>query len=302
MSSELENFFLTLKNPNFLAMKLLLNVFNRMKLDDVSKKIIDNIDVLSSYNISLVDSGSSYNYVFSEDDLSSIEFAISKIGTEYFACHEFGHLLLDLFAMGEVPENYMEVNQLCIQRLMAREEEVSRMIKGFTYEVFNNFTEGINKPIEFLERHPEFVNDYFKENPSASRSDLLGEAVGGYFKLFSTFDKRADDYNRIGNIIDGMFHGSNPFSTYYGNHELYPVISMHDEEYFTEDDNGEIVAGFEEQFADYLVLRIYGDEMTGTVNTIRNLVGDEWFAMMDKFYEGIVDRIVSKEKNFQHKS
>lgn len=53
-----------------------------------------------------------------------------------------------------------------------------------------------------------------------------------------------DDYNRVSNIIEAIFHGNNPFYLSYGNSGLFPVISLHDSEYYTEDDNGPVVARF----------------------------------------------------------
>lgn len=159
-----------------------------------------------------------------------------------------------------------------------------------------------NKSFEFLERHPEFVRDYYNNNPDADRSCLFADVVSKYSRQLFVFDRKIDDYNRIGNIIDGMFHGSNPFALDYGNPDFYPVISMHDVDYFLNDSNGKFVAVFEEQFADYLVLRVYGDQMTGAVNTLHNLVGDEWFSMMDKFYETVAERVCKKDKVYQYKN
>lgn len=61
MSSDREPFFRILESPNYLAMKLLLDVFNRMKItNDSSQKIIDNISAFFDYNIRLIDSESLY--------------------------------------------------------------------------------------------------------------------------------------------------------------------------------------------------------------------------------------------------
>lgn len=300
MSNDMECFFKTLENPNYLAMKMLLDVFNRMEIaDDSSRKIIDNISAFSDYHIRFIDSGTLSNYVFSEDDLSNIDFAISGMGNEYSTCHEFGHLLLDIFAKGELPENYSEVNALCVKRLMEREDDVENMLQGFTFHVFQKLTEGINKPIEFLDRYPEFVTEYLKKYPEKNRIELLQDAISDYHVFLSSFDRRIIDYNLVSNIIDAMFHGNNPFYSAYGNSEVFPVISMHNVEYYTEDDNGVEVAGFEEQFAEYLVLRLYGNEKRGAINTVFNLVGSEWFDMMDKFYDIVIDRVVER-RNSDH--
>lgn len=47
------------------------------------------------------------------------------MGTKYFMCHEFGHLLLDIFARGELLENYSQVNALRVKRLVERKKDVA---------------------------------------------------------------------------------------------------------------------------------------------------------------------------------
>ena len=57
MSEELKSFFQSFEEPNFLAMKLLLGVFNKMNCtDDVGRKIVSNINTLSKYNLKLLSS------------------------------------------------------------------------------------------------------------------------------------------------------------------------------------------------------------------------------------------------------
>lgn len=122
MQKSFEKFFLNLNNPNFLAMKLLLGLFNKFEDDACSRRIVDNIGVLSQYDIRLIYSDDSYNYVYSEDDLSRIDYAITTSASEEIACHEFGHLLLDLFARGEAPEEFSEVNESIKKRLVDNKE------------------------------------------------------------------------------------------------------------------------------------------------------------------------------------
>ena len=269
--------------------------------DSSSKKIIDNISILSEYDLKFIYSKCAFNYVFSEDDLSKIEYAISTTASTFVACHEFGHLLLDIFARGELPEDYERVNKLCTKRLLAKKELVSSLLQRYRDNAFASLMSEIEEPLSYYERHKDFAEEYLRENPEADESEMIQDAIIEHFALISSFDKKIDSYNRIGNIIDGMFHGNNPFYLDYGNDQFHPVLSMHDCEYFTEDDNGPIVAGFEEQFADYLVLRIYRDEMKQTINVLQSLIGSEWFDMMDKHYDKISDRISTDSKVYQYK-
>lgn len=76
---------------------------------------------------------------------------------------------------------------------------------------------------------------------------------------------------------------------------------MHHDEYFETGDYGREVMGFEEQFADYLVLRTYSKKMREANSTLRELLGDEWFQMMDKFYDKVTGRISERVKTHQYK-
>ena len=54
MEEKIHNFFLSRRDINFSTMKLLNSVFKKMSInDDASRSIIENLDVLSSYNIIL---------------------------------------------------------------------------------------------------------------------------------------------------------------------------------------------------------------------------------------------------------
>lgn len=301
MTSDIRDFFLQLKNPNYLAMKLLLDVFNRMMIsDDVSKNIIDNISVLSQYNIRLVDSNSMFNFVYTEDDLSEVKFAISKASQEEIVCHEFGHLLLDLFFDGNLPEEYIEVNKKAIKRMIENKDNISDMLGSFRDELYQGLIDNVGEAFEFVDRNPEVYQEYIKLNPEAGKEEFIGDVIADYYCFMSNLDRKSSNYNRIGNIIDSMFHGENPFYELYGNEEIFPLIASHDKTYFIKDEHGPEFAGFEEQFAEYLVLRLYGDNMSDVVSTVRMIAGDEWFLMMDKVYEDISLKISEDVKVYQY--
>ncbi len=50
-----------------------------------------------------------------------------------------------------------------------------------------------------------------------------------------------------------------------------------------------------------MVLRLYGDRMVEVINTMPNLIGDEWFEMIGSFHETVVSRVAEKNKFFQDK-
>lgn len=216
MRKSIEEFFLGLKEPNFLAMKLLLALFEKFEDDEVSRRIVDNISELSQYDIRLIYSDDSCNYVYSEDDLSRIDYAITTCGSEEVACHEFGHLLLDVFARGELPEEFSKVNAICKKNLLKNKEKVSQLLKNYCDETFKKITADIIEPLGFYNRHPKLRDKYFLKHPNHNDDDMVQDILVDHFALVSTFDREIDNYNRIANIIDAVFCGDNPFGLIMG--------------------------------------------------------------------------------------
>lgn len=301
MQKNYEEFFLGLKEPNFLVMKLLYELFQKFESDELSRRIVDNISVLSQYDIRLLYGEDSSNYVYSKDDLSRIDYAITTCGSKQIACHEFGHLLLDLFARGEVPEEFSEVNEECKKRLTDNKEGISCLLRQYCDETFKKLMVDITNPLGFYNRHPELRDEYFKKHPESSEDDLVEDILIDHFNLISSFDRNIDNCNRVANIIDAIFCGNNPFFLEYGNEHIDPVLAMHHDEYFETGDYGPLVMGFEEQFADYLVLRTYPEEMKEARCVLREILGDEWFSMMDNFYDKVTSRVCEKGKVYQYK-
>ena len=64
MRKNVEEFFLSMKEPNFLAMKLLLELFKKFEYDSCSRRIVDNLNILSPYEIRLIYSKGPDNYMF----------------------------------------------------------------------------------------------------------------------------------------------------------------------------------------------------------------------------------------------
>lgn len=303
MRENIKEFFLGLEEPNFLAMKLLFGVFKRFENGDkCSQKIVDNIGLFSKYNIRLLHSKDSCNSVFTTDDLSRIDFSIAESGTEEIVCHEFGHLLLDIFARGEVPDEYSEVNKLCRKRLLMNEEEVFELLELYRDITFAKITENLDEPLGFCNRHPEYRELYFIENPEAIEEDLINDILIEHFALVANIDQDIEQYSKVSNIIDSIFCGDNPFCFAYGNDEIDPILAMHCDEYFEDADFGPDVLGFEEQFADYLVFRTFPEKMNEAKAVLYNLLGQEWFTMMNRFYEKVTDRIGDDKKVYQYKN
>ena len=295
MQKKYEEFFLSLNKVEFLPMKLLYSLFQRFEEDSVSRRITDNISVLSQADIRLINSEEAFSYIDWYDNAKRIDFAIQISGTEEVACHEFGHLLLQLFARGEIPNEFLSVNRKCKKKILNKKMFVSSLISGYRDVASSKMMEDIDWVLDFYKRHPELKVDLDDEDEAIE--DLLEE----HYALVSAFDGDIDNYNKVSNIIDSIFCGNNPFFLEYGNEDIECVLSMHPDDYFKDAYYGKYVASFEEQFADYLVLRTYPEKFSEARGVLTKLLGDEWFEMMDKFYDKVTRRIGNKGKVYQHK-
>lgn len=301
MRKNVEEFFLSMKEPNFLAMKLLLELFKKFEYDSCSKRIVDNLNILSPYEIRLIYSKGPDNYMFVSPEIERVEFGITSSCSERIMCHEVGHLVLDLYARGEVPEEFEEFNLMCQKKLMKRSKLVRELLGAYRDDTYDNLIEDRDSIMDFYNNNPSEKELYFIEYPEKTEEDLKEELILEHNELVSATNVNIDNYNRVANIIDAIFHGDNPFWLEYGNEDIDPILAMHNDEYFEKGDFGPSVLGFEEQFADYLVLRTFPEEMAEANQVLRDLLGDEWFTMMDNYYDKVTSRISEKGKVYQHK-
>ena len=105
----------------------------------------------------------------------------------------------------------------------------------------------------------------------------------------------------ISNIIDSIFFNDGNFFESFGVDEYFPVLSMHDDDYFDNDPSGCNQVSFEEQFADYVALRLYGDRLEFATDVLHDILGEEWFEMMDQHYRKVASKITEKGKELVKK-
>lgn len=298
---EAKDFFRKMPNDtDYLGMKLLSAVFSRMNSsDEFSKKIVTNLSGISSCNIRIINSSDMLNSVLTSDDKSTSRMKISLSAHEMIVAHEFGHLLLDLFSNSELPSRYMEVNQGVRDRLINNYGEVSSELWNYSNFLYEKLIESIEEPMDFIKRNPEYFLEFREKYEDVSENDYISSVIGDYLIYMSNFDENGFGYNIVSNILDSSFHGDNPFLVYYGNQEISPLLTARDSEYFLEDDNGKYFAGFEEQFADYLVMKLYRDKLFSTINKLEYFIGRDWFIMMDEYYKLISNRVEEKAKSYR---
>lgn len=298
---EVKEFFKRMpEDTNYLGMKLLSDVFFRMNSSDkASKNIITNLDGFSAHNIRIIESVDMLNSVFTSDDKANSRMKISLSCQEMIMAHEFGHLLLDLFSDSKLPKEYMEVNHDVQNKLVYNFSRVSLELSNYSDIIYEKLISNIEEPMEFIKRNPFELSKFFQKYEDVTENDYISSIIGDYLIYMSNFDIESYGYNKISNIIDGSFHGTNPFLEFYGNSNIFPILTSREEEYFLEDLNGKYFAGFEEQFADYLVMKLYNDRLYSYIDKLKSFIGEEWFIMMDNYYELISIKVFEKAKSYR---
>lgn len=298
---EVKEFFKRMpEDTNYLGMKLLSDVFFRMNSSDkASKNIITNLDGFSAHNIQIIESVDMLNSVFTSDDKVNSRMKISLSCQEMIMAHEFGHLLLDLFSDSKLPKEYMEVNHDVQNKLVYNFSRVSLELSNYCNIIYEKLISNIEEPMEFIKRNPFELSKFFQKYEDVTENDYISSIIGDYLIYMSNFDIESYGYNKISNIIDGSFHGTNPFLEFYGNSNIFPILTSREEEYFLEDLNGKYFAGFEERFADYLVMKLYNDRLYSYIDKLKSFIGEEWFIMMDNYYEMISIKVFEKAKIYR---
>ncbi len=298
---EVKEFFKRMpEDTNYLGMKLLSDVFFRMNSSDkASKNIITNLDGFSAHNIQIIESVDMLNSVFTSDDKANSRMKISLSCQEMIMAHEFGHLLLDLFSDSKLPKEYMEVNHDVQNKLVYNFSRISLELSNYCNIIYEKLISNIEEPMDFIRRNPLELSKFFQKYEDVTENDYISSIIGDYLIYMSNFDIESYGYNKISNIIDGSFHGTNPFLEFYGNSNIFPILTSREEEYFLEDLNGKYFAGFEEQFADYLVMKLYNDRLYSYIDKLKSFIGEEWFIMMDNYYELISIKVFEKAKSYR---
>lgn len=299
--------------------------------DEISVKIAENIDhLLNASNISSLNFKKTEQFTgtkFSNYDSVSYgngSFIFDEFGTsQRIYTHEVGHLLNNFNGI-KIPEEFEEVSRKMVENLNTNTEEISGFLnhvkdykRKFVLESLKKAQDSVNNlPKEEIDL---FVNKCLSStNPSLEISinakeagfsqskidDLLKEMkngitedvkyqIGRIYKvnlanILLQIDELNDhemmQYDIITCIIDSIYNGKNPY--YY---RLYAPNAMrsHKPECFQKKQTN----GFDEQFADYVSLRVNADVYQPAINYLKGILGNEWFEMMDKRYREISTEI-----------
>lgn len=193
----------------------------------------------------------------------------------------------------------MEVNHDVQNKLVYNFSRISLELSNYCNIIYEKLISNIEEPMDFIRRNPLELSKFFQKYEDVTENDYISSIIGDYLIYMSNFDIESYGYNKISNIIDGSFHGTNPFLEFYGNSNIFPILTSREEEYFLEDLNGKYFAGFEEQFADYLVMKLYNDRLYSYIDKLKSFIGEEWFIMMDNYYELISIKVFEKAKSYR---
>lgn len=299
--------------------------------DETSVKIAENIDhLLNASNISslsFLKTPIYKNTSFHHGD--SAKYGLGSAIFDEFGrsletyTHEVGHLLNNFNGI-KIPKEFDEVSSKVIQNMDNNAEKIKEFLNHVKEYKLKTIPESLKRAQEYINKIPkeeidQFVNDCLSSKDplmeieiqasqagfSKNKIDtIVNEAkngitddvkyqIGRIYKIkvaniLTTIDYENDHemmlYNMITGIIDSVYNGKNPY--YYS---MYAPNAMrsHGPEYFQKKQTN----GFDEQFADYVSLRLNSDVYQPATNYLKKILGEDWFEMMDKHYKEIGEEI-----------
>lgn len=314
-------------NSEYTVMRNVYQVLEKMQIsqDKASNIISSNLSKafpLDSHILSFFKTDNTYGTSFSYVDTAKQGIFKGQISdTNEVTSHEFGHLLFDVID-SSVSEDYIQIRENIVNKLSSNEQYVSFLNEATSYLKSlkeESFKEARNYESTHSEVIKEEVSSIVKSwNEIENLCKSLNLAQDGILKMKAYFEegntpkleanvtkllsiKRADDtfqtnrrvdrqamqIDMITGVIDSIFDGKNPY------YELYKKgdLRLHKMEYFQKREN----IGFNEQFADYTAMRIYGEEYAVAKTFLENTIGKEWFNMMNNKYETIASKLITMD-------
>lgn len=308
---------------HFSSMKLLKDIFYKMEIseDKVSHQIVKNINNIfncekvskyffvetDGYMSDLFANYDAVNYGVGTGIKTNLDSTIELIS------HELGHFFFDIVGDKEIPCDYYDIQNQVLQNLNMHSLEVINFL-NYAKDYKNKLKqESILEAQKYIENHEEekalFVDETLKSLSHlihAARAVRLSQAdidslVCEYLadknesfickvkkiyewqiedQIFSRnqrFDHESQILDMVTGLIDSMYNGMNP---YYDNIYEPNLLRGHPPFYFEEVKT----RGFDEQFADYVALRINEDTYVSAISLLKKWVGSDWFTMMEKYY------------------
>ena len=239
--------------------------------------------------------------------------------------HEFGHMLLGVLDYAK-PGDYSQIHEITTDRLNRHKAEVESFLHE-AVEYRNSFKQKSNAQADaWIVSHQaeirEMANDIFEKNQvydfisifkestqeeikdlqykakyDANKEVYRQELIEKLIPLVEKterlkinyqnqlYDHQMQQIDMITGVIDSVYGGNNPYYDYY----VENVLRYHSKEYFQKNKMFE----FDEQFADYTAMRIYGEQYAIAEKFLNNVLGDEWFNMMDAKYNSLADKLAN---------
>ena len=324
------SFFNTVnENSDQNALKMVNEVINDMcNSNDIDiKKIANNLHYIEINNGSILfkNNNTNKNYFCKNNEFGSPVIMLNVNSEKNVVAHEFGHLIQDLVDES-FPNDYEEVKNISINNLktnaIAYKQLLDKYIERYNIisdKVLNELQEFKNNNLElFKKMEHEILDDKDKSEAfilkhaaalsEKDRNDLLKSPVS--LSNFINQNILMDQYNEkmlqarmsdnylsqiviVNDIIKSIYDGEKISIINEDKYVLFDdAIYNHTDEYY----NLEVKMNFKEQFANYMELKIYPEKYMQTINTLKSLIGDEWFQMMDEKFKKIAN-IMSNEEN-----
>ena len=137
----------------------------------------------------------------------------------------------------------------------------------------------------------EVVLNQFKDNIMDKFRANMGIIYKDYENRRITYENSLYDHqmqlvDMVTGVIDSVYGGKNPFYEMYVN-SGFNGLRYHESSYFQSVDT----KAFDEQFADYTAMKVYADTYAGAKTFLENVLGKEWFNMMEDKFSSIAEKI-----------
>lgn len=326
-------------SSDFSSMKLLKDIFDKMKNEDdiESYQIVQNIhNLLNTERVSryfFIETDEYMSDKFANYD--TVKYGMGTgiktnlDSTTELVSHEFGHMLFDVVGNVKVPDDYFAVKTKTIQNLNMNSSEIINFLnyaRDYEEKLRN---ESILEAQKYVIDHEDEVNAFVNETLKslfnlieAARiarldqkgiDDLSSKYLAGenselfinrvkklyewkmedqIFSKNKKFDHECQLLYMVAGLIDSVYEGENP---YYDSIYAIDHLRSHVPSYYREVKT----RGFDEQFADYVALRINKDTYDAIIPILRKWFGEDWFTMMEKYYFYIADTIVHMKDDSQ---
>ncbi len=325
------------QNSDYLSLKAFTEslIYGYKNGDESTKKVIENIDTLDKLsqvpNLYLADTLEIEKSSFSDNNRflhNNKMFITNEVGNDFqIIAHEIGHMLLNVIDNTTLPDNFDTI----ITKIQNNWSQDSSRLLSFLNEA-RDYKETLwTKSVEMGEQYAkeqdanfnEHIKQLYEDNvelekelsKAATTYDISDmelqrmmrendyEAISKLLKRYyvnlyisedftyrSNNDSSMQIYDVVAGLIDSVYNGNNPYySTIYDN----GFLRSHTSNYYKKKNTN----SFDEQFADFTRMKLY--DMQAVEIITKELLGNEWFLMMDEKFAQIANKMENHETSYE---